>query len=279
MKFCPLCRTELHLRFAGDMDRLACPDETCNFVHWDNPVPVVAAVVEHDDQIILANNVAWPEDIYAVITGFLEKNESSEDGIVREVKEELGLESEQVELINVYPFYRMNQIIIGYYILASGRVSLNEELRSFKHIEKKDVKTWDSATGYILRDWLRTQGFEPQEISLFKKDREQIQRSDLYQRIDTMVNCIPRGKVASYGQIAKLVGSCGARQVGYAMSALSENSEVPWHRVVNSQGKISSRGSEGHELQRILLESEGIVFSSSGKINLETFRWRGPDTG
>ena len=102
-------------------------------------------------------------------------------------------------------------------------------------------------------------------------------RGLLYTRIDAMVDRIPEGQVATYGQIAKLVGSCGARQVGYAMAALPEGSETPWHRVINSQGRISARsGSEGHELQRILLEAEGIVFSDRGKISLEQYRWSGP---
>jgi len=101
-------------------------------------------------------------------------------------------------------------------------------------------------------------------------------RGKLYQRIDTMVQRIPEGQLATYGQIAKLTGSCGARQVGYAMAALSAESDVPWHRVINSQGFISARrGGEGHELQRILLEDEGIVFNDKGKVDLAIYRWQG----
>ena len=92
-----------------------------------------------------------------------------------------------------------------------------------------------------------------------------------------MVDQIPKGYVASYGQIAELVGSCGARQVGYALAALPDEIEVPWHRVINSQGCISMRTcGEGHIDQRILLMSEGVGFNGSGKIDLELFRWPDP---
>ncbi len=92
-----------------------------------------------------------------------------------------------------------------------------------------------------------------------------------------MVDQIPEGYVATYGQIAKLVGSCGARQVGYALAALPDEIKIPWHRVINSQGRISMRSRhEGHEDQRILLVSEGVDFDDGGKINLELFRWPGP---
>ena len=99
----------------------------------------------------------------------------------------------------------------------------------------------------------------------------------LFQRIYAMVDQISEGYVATYGQIAELVG-CGARQVGYALAALPDEIEVPWHRVINGQGCISMRSrDEGHEDQRILLMSEGVDFNDSGKINLEIFRWSGPE--
>ena len=95
-----------------------------------------------------------------------------------------------------------------------------------------------------------------------------------YQKIYEIVQEIPEGKVATYGQIAQMVGSCTARMVGYAMSALPAGNDVPWQRVVNRQGKISirSNGSED-DLQRRLLINEGIVFNNSGKIDLAVYRW------
>ena len=98
-----------------------------------------------------------------------------------------------------------------------------------------------------------------------------------YAEIYAWVCRVPEGKVATYGQVAGLVGRCSARQVGYAMAALQDGSGVPWHRIINSQGKISRRlGSEGHLLQRILLEAEGIVFSVDDRIDLAEYRWTVP---
>ena len=277
MKYCPLCTSELVEKYLSDADRLVCSNSECDFIHWDNPTPVVAVVVEHKGKIVLANNYAWPDHIFSVITGFLEKRESAAEGAIREVKEELGLTATYSELIDIYPFARMNQIIMGYYVKAKGSVKLNEELRSHKYINAADLYTWDSATGYILRDWLNSQGFNPKEKSLFQALQKKKQRSELYQKIDELVCQIPEGQLATYGQIAKILGGCGARQVGYAMSSLGDDSDVPWQRVINSQGQISTRNSsDGHALQRIILEEEGIEFNEKGKVNLELYRWMGP---
>ena len=277
MKYCPQCKSDLLTVNDDGFERLVCSADECGFIHWNNPTPVVAAVVEHEGEIILANNYNWPDHIFSLITGFLEKGESSEQGTVREVGEELGLRSDHIELIEIYPFYKMNQIIIGYYVQASGTVELNDELRSYKHIKKEDLYHSDSATGYILRDCLNSQGFNPEEKKHIWAKPDTKSRGELYQRIDAMVKRVPEGQLATYGQIAKLVGSCGARQVGYAMASLDDDADVPWHRIINSQGRISNRdGTEGHTLQRIILEEEGIVFNDKDKTKLENFRWPGP---
>jgi methylated-DNA-protein-cysteine methyltransferase related protein len=90
------------------------------------------------------------------------------------------------------------------------------------------------------------------------------------------VRRIPKGRVATYGQIACLAGiPRQPRQVGYALAALRDDHPVPWHRVVNSKGAISQRSESGfEELQRILLEGEGVVFDAKGRISLSRFRWR-----
>jgi methylated-DNA-protein-cysteine methyltransferase-like protein len=96
----------------------------------------------------------------------------------------------------------------------------------------------------------------------------------LYARIHAVVARIPRGRVSSYGRIAKLAGGCGARQVGYALSALPAHSDVPWQRVVNGEGRISLRsGGDAHRLQRRLLEQEGVEFGPGGRIDLARFGW------
>ena len=99
--------------------------------------------------------------------------------------------------------------------------------------------------------------------------------SSTYERIYAVVKRIPRGRVATYGQIACLAGlSTGARQVGYALYALPVGYNIPWHRVINAQGKVSVRsGSDYDELQRVLLEAEGVVFDERNRVSLKRFRW------
>jgi methylated-DNA-protein-cysteine methyltransferase related protein len=99
----------------------------------------------------------------------------------------------------------------------------------------------------------------------------------VYERIYAVVRRIPHGRVASYGQVARLAGLPGrARQVGYAMHALPAGSRVPWHRVVNAEGQISRRRVPGAELtQRMLLEREGVRFGPGKRIPLAKFGWKG----
>jgi len=89
------------------------------------------------------------------------------------------------------------------------------------------------------------------------------------------VRQIPVGRVATYGQIAALSGFPGhARQVGYALHALPEGSDVPWHRVINARGEVSLRSEPGYEhYQQHLLEEEGVEFSASGRLDLGRWRW------
>ena len=100
--------------------------------------------------------------------------------------------------------------------------------------------------------------------------------SPTYARIYAAVRRIPRGRVATYGQIAELAGLPGhARQVGYALHALPADSTVPWHRVLNARGALSLRREAGAELtQRLLLEREGVRFDAGGRVDLARVRWR-----
>ena len=98
-----------------------------------------------------------------------------------------------------------------------------------------------------------------------------------YDRIYAQVRRIPRGRVATYGQIARLAGRDGqARQVGYALHALSGKAAVPWHRVLNARGEISlARVDPGAALeQRLRLESEGIRFGAGGRVSLALYQWK-----
>ena len=106
---------------------------------------------------------------------------------------------------------------------------------------------------------------------------QQTNKLGLYQQIYAMVSQIPSGYVATYGQIARLVGRCTARMVGYAMSALPDHSEVPWHRVINHKGEISKRKDGlGDIIQRKLLEVEGVGFDQRGRVSFRKVLWRGP---
>jgi methylated-DNA-protein-cysteine methyltransferase-like protein len=100
-----------------------------------------------------------------------------------------------------------------------------------------------------------------------------------FEQVCQVARCIPPGKVATYGQIAKMLGQPqAARTVGWAMGAVPDGSDVPWQRVINSRGAISlPAGSPGATLQRALLEDEGVVFDEKGRVNLKVYGWKGLD--
>ena len=114
-RYCTHCGMALawitQLEDGGDKARLRCP--ACGWTHWNNPTPVLAAIVEVNDQILLARNAAWQEKMYALITGFMEAGESPQEGIAREVKEETNLDVQSAKLVGAYEFLRMNQVIIA----------------------------------------------------------------------------------------------------------------------------------------------------------------------
>ncbi|MCC5812323.1 MAG: NUDIX domain-containing protein [Ectothiorhodospiraceae bacterium] len=153
MRFCPMCSAALEPVELGGYPRLRC-EAQCGFVHWGNPTPVVAAIVEYEGKVLLARNVAWPEKWYALITGFLEREETPEQGVLREVQEELGLDGRIREFVGHYTFPEQNQIICVYHVEAAGEVVLNEELAEYRLFAHEDVRTWPRGTGPALRDWL-----------------------------------------------------------------------------------------------------------------------------
>jgi NADH pyrophosphatase NudC (nudix superfamily) len=165
-RFCPNCAEPLapveQLEDGGLKTRLRCG--ACQWTHWNNPTPVLAAVIECADregQLLLARNAAWPGRAFGLITGFMEAGETPEEGLVREVAEETALEALATKLIGVYDFQRMNQVIIAYHVLARGEVRLSPELAEYKLYAPADVMCWPAGTGYALADWLRTRGHEP----------------------------------------------------------------------------------------------------------------------
>jgi len=93
-------------------------------------------------------------------------------------------------------------------------------------------------------------------------------------RIIAVIKKVPKGKVATYGQIAVIAGNPrGARQVAWALNSSSSKEALPWHRIINRQGRISLRPGTGFETQKQLLENEGVVFSMNGSIDLKRFLW------
>lgn len=163
-RFCPRCATELVVRHTGERERAMCP--ACGFVHWNNPAPVVAALIQVGDLIMLARNAAWPPRTFALITGFLEAGESAEEGLVREIKEETNLDVDRSELIGVYDFKRKNELIIAYHVIASGEVRLSEELVDYRMVEPANLKPWRAGTGMAVADWMRARNLPFEFVDL-----------------------------------------------------------------------------------------------------------------
>ena len=170
-RFCSHCATALAMveqaEDGGPKTRLRCP--ACGWTHWNNPTPVLAAVVECVDQgnqVLLARNAAWPGRLFALITGFMEAGETAPEGIAREVTEETSLQVLGQSLIGVYEFKRMNQIIIAYHVTARGPISLSPELAEYKLFAHADLRCWRAGTGLALADWLTARGHVPQFIEL-----------------------------------------------------------------------------------------------------------------
>ncbi len=104
--------------------------------------------------------------------------------------------------------------------------------------------------------------------------------NSLYDRIYAVVRQIPHSQVATYGQIAAIVGNCTARSVGFAMAAVPGGTDIPWHRVLNSQGKVSDRrGGDGSIRQRHRLEDEGVHFDPHGRVDFYSVGWDGTGEG
>lgn len=175
--YCPRCATPLALisqaEDGGDKERLRC--QACGFTHWNNPTPVLAAVIEYEGKILLAQNAAWPGKMYALITGFMEAGETPQAGIAREIAEETNLATSALHLLGVYDFQRMNQIIIAYHAVCHGEVKLSPELVDYRLFAPEQVKCWPSGTGYALAEFLRARGHEPEFIDpVWRQDAEKL---------------------------------------------------------------------------------------------------------
>ena len=172
LKFCPVCASSLVWR-ADEAEahkvRLACPEG--HWTHWDNPLPVLAALVEVDGKILLARNALWAEGKFALITGFMERGETPEEGVARELKEETDLDATEVSLIGVYEFIRKNELIIAYHVKATGRVKLSPELVDYKLVAPEDLRPWPAGTGYAVASWMEKRGLAVQFVESLGSDQ------------------------------------------------------------------------------------------------------------
>jgi NAD+ diphosphatase len=162
MNFCPQCGQPLRRLEVAGRARDTCIAPRCGFVHWNNPVPVVAGVVEWNDHVVLVRNVGWPSNWYGLVSGFVEAGELPEEAVVREVQEEIGLAPVLRSYIGMYEFHRRNQLLICYHLTVdSDAVACPpDEIADYKWVHIEKVRPWTAGTGRALRDWLRTRGIE-----------------------------------------------------------------------------------------------------------------------
>ena len=182
-RFCPQCAHELALvtqdEDGGPKERLRCP--YCGFTHWNNPTPVLAAIVECSDRegkVLLARNASWSLRMFALITGFMEAGETPEEGVAREVVEETSLTVESVKLVGVWDFQRMNQVIIAYHVVAHGEIRLSPELAEYKLFAPGDIVCWPAGTGYAVAEWLKSRGIEPKFMSFEERAAQAAAKPD-----------------------------------------------------------------------------------------------------
>ena len=142
MKFCPECGALLRKKIIDKAERLVCT-KACGFIHWNNPTPVVAAIVRCNGKFILARNHKWKEGLFSLIAGFLEAYEAPEPAILRETQEELGLEGQTATFIGHYTIPKRNQLLIVYLVEATGKVQLNHELLEYRELSAAELKAYD----------------------------------------------------------------------------------------------------------------------------------------
>ncbi|MBC7624366.1 MAG: NUDIX domain-containing protein [Aeromicrobium sp.] len=162
--FCPKCATPLAERTfeedGGATTRNACPNNACSFVHYDNPIPAVGVLIEHEGAILLARGAGWPEGFFALVTGYLERNEDPLKGVAREVKEETNLDVIKTEIIGNYIFERKNEVMLCYFAKCTGKIKLSPELADVKRYQPHELRPWPRATGFAVADWMRSRGLE-----------------------------------------------------------------------------------------------------------------------
>lgn len=158
MNYCPECAAQLVHRDVDGKMRLACPN--CTFVHWENPVPVVAGVILRKGKLLLVRTNYMPEGRMGLPAGYIEKEESAEEALKREVMEELGLELEVKELIGTYPITRPEKNLL--YIAYEGEardseVTPGSEISNVFFLDPEEALSNLKGTtaGKALSDWFK----------------------------------------------------------------------------------------------------------------------------
>ena len=171
--YCPICATPLSKQQVNGENRRACTNASCDYVEWNNPTPVVAAIAQAGDRVVLVQAIGWPKEWFGLVTGFHESGETAEEGVVREVKEELGLGCRVKSLVGVYSFFQMNQVIIAYHVLLDkGDITLDaRELVDYKKIPIEELQPWPSGTGKAVQDWLKTKGIEKEVMPFLRTQK------------------------------------------------------------------------------------------------------------
>ncbi len=162
--YCPRCAKPLADRHimddGGATLRRACFDDVCGFIHYENPTPAVGVLIEYEGSIVLARGAGWPEGFFALVTGYLEKNEDPVKGVAREVKEETNLDVMEVEIIGNYIFERKNEIMLCYFAKCTGEIKLSPELLEVKRYQPQELRPWPRATGFAVADWMKSRGLD-----------------------------------------------------------------------------------------------------------------------
>ena len=156
--YCPTCSNALEPKEFEGVCKLACPTHECGFVHWDNPTPVVLVLVELDDKYLVTHNIEWPAWKYSLISGFLDSCEDPEQAALREVKEELDLDVRKITPIGTSIYHKLNQLMISYHAICTGKVVLNEEHDSYRLLTLSELQSWEFGAGSIpaLEIWFKS---------------------------------------------------------------------------------------------------------------------------
>ena len=168
--YCPICATPLSKQQVNGENRRACANPSSDYEEWNNPTPVLAAIAQTGNSVVLVQAIGWPKNWFGLVTGFHESGETAEEGVAREVEEELGLGCRVVSLVGVYSFFQLNQVIIAFHVLLDkGDITLDKtELVDYKKIPIEKLQPWPSGTGKAVQDWLKTKGIEKEVMPFLR---------------------------------------------------------------------------------------------------------------